>query len=87
MHGETVKFTHSIWYMSSLLAATASLKEYINDARFYERQIKVAGCGTKTALRSTTTLLRSSAAISINSSLTDTSSYIFVIEGSLFRVR
>jgi hypothetical protein len=45
--------THSVWYMSSLLAATASmgeleklthagwlcLKEYINDTQSHERQI------------------------------------------------
>ena len=31
-------FTYSIWYMSSVLAATASvgeLNEYINDARYH----------------------------------------------------
>jgi len=47
----------------------------------------VAGCGTRTALQSTTRSLRLSEPTNINSSLTDTCSYIFVVEGSLSTLR
>jgi dolichyl-phosphate-mannose--protein O-mannosyl transferase len=40
------KCTYSIWYLSSLLAATASVGElaleYINDALYHERHIPLA---------------------------------------------